>query len=256
MTKEASSALVLHRGAKLVTENELLEFTAPPPQGRWYPVSHSRVLDTVRSTLTEAGYEIKNARLGVTPDGQRFFGTLDLGTPIQSGITLAVGIRNSTDKSFPLGFCAGNRVFCCDNLAFRSELLVRRRHTLHGEKRFVAAIASAVVALGSFREAETERIRRMMYLDLSDDQADALILRSYERGIISVRELPRVLHEWRNPSFEEFRPRTAWSLLNAFTSALRDRAVQRPQQHAVQTIRLNGLLEVRRDGEPRLGQAV
>jgi hypothetical protein len=30
------------------------------------------------------------------------------------GVSLAVGIRNSWDQSFPLGFCAGARVFVCD----------------------------------------------------------------------------------------------------------------------------------------------
>lgn len=248
----ASSTLVLHRGAKLVTEDELKDFKAPPPEGRWYPISHSRVLETVRGTLTEAGYEIRNTRLGVTPDGNRFFGTLDLGTAIVSGISLAVGIRNSCDKSFPIGFCAGSRCFVCDNLSFKAELLVRKRHTINGEKRFVTAIASAVTSLNSFRASEAERIKRLLHQEMTADQADALILRSFEKGIIGARELPRVLHEWRNPSHEEFQPRTAWSLLNAYTSALRERAVQHPHQYAVQTMRLNGLLDLKSEGTPPL----
>src|SRR5262249_54211533 len=121
----ATSSLVLHRGARPVTEEELRQFRAPPPEGQWYPVSHSRVVETVKATLRAAGYEIRKEQFGLMRDGgSRFFGTLDLRTPIASGVTLAVGIRNSVDKSFPLGFCAGNRVFVCDNLAFRSELLV------------------------------------------------------------------------------------------------------------------------------------
>jgi hypothetical protein len=62
-----------------------------------------------------------------------------------------VGVRNSVDKSFPLGFCAGARVFICDNLAFRSELLVKRPHTINGERRFNQAIAEAVSQLSSLR---------------------------------------------------------------------------------------------------------
>src|SRR5262245_7239381 len=108
----ATSNLVLHRGARTVTPEELAQYRAPPPEGRWFPVSHSRVLETVRATLREAGYQIDNERLGVLRGGGgRFFGTLDLGTPLVPGVSLAVGIRNSTDKSFPLGFCAGSRVF-------------------------------------------------------------------------------------------------------------------------------------------------
>jgi hypothetical protein len=241
----ATSSLVLHCGARSVTADELREFPAPEAQGRWYPISHARVLETVKSTLGEAGYTIRKEQYGVMRDGSRFFGTLDLGTALTSGVSLAVGVRNSTDKSFPLGFCAGQRVFCCDNLAFRSELLVRKKHTLHGEKRFVQAIAGAVGSLQSFKDVEAERIRRFMELPVTADQADALILRAYERGIVGARELPKVLHEWRNPAFEEFQHRTVWSLMNAFTSALRERAVTQPHAFAVQTMQLNGLLDFR-----------
>ena len=109
----ATSALVLHRGAQTVTTEELREYRAPPPSGRWYPLSHARVAETVKATLTESGYEVRREQYGVMRDGSRFFGTLDLGTPLVTGVTLAVGIRNSVDRSFPLGFCAGQRVFAC-----------------------------------------------------------------------------------------------------------------------------------------------
>jgi hypothetical protein len=241
----ATASLVLHRGARPVNVEELQEFRAPPPEGRWFPVCHSRVVETVKSTLREAGYEIRKEQYGVMRDGGRFFGTLDLGTPIASGVTLAVGIRNSVDKSFPLGFCAGNRVFVCDNLAFRSELLVRKKHTLNGERNFVKSIAGAVTSLTSFKEQEADRIRRFMHLELSPELADALILRAYEKGIVGAHQLARVIHEWRNPAFEEFRERNVWSLFNAFTSALRDRSVEQPHAFAVQTMQLNGLLDFR-----------
>jgi hypothetical protein len=237
----AQSALVLHKGAQTVSADELQRYKAPPPEGRWYPLAHSRVVETVKTTLRGAGYDIRKEQYGVMRDGTRFFGTLDLGAPLTSGVSLAVGIRNSVDKSFPLGFCAGSRVFVCDNLAFRSELLVRRKHTVNGERNFVRAIAGAVTTLTTFREAEGERIRRFMHLELTADQADALILRAFERGIVGARELPKVLHEWRNPPHEDFQPRTAWSLFNAFTSALKDRSVQQPHQFAHQTMRLNGM---------------
>jgi hypothetical protein len=244
----ATSNLVLHCGAKPVTAEELKEYRAPPPSGRWYPIAHSRVLEVVKATLQDAGYLIRKEQYGVMRDGgSRFFGTLDLGTPLVSGVTLAVGVRNSVDRSFPLGFCAGQRVFTCDNLAFRSELLVKKKHTLHGEKRFVQAIAGAVGSLTSFQEAEAERIRRFMRTPLSGDLADALILRAYERGVIGAHYLPKVLHEWRNPAYEEFAPRTVWSLFNAFTSALKERAVVQPHAFAVQTMQLNGLLDFRPD---------
>lgn len=243
----ANSNLVLHRGAKPVSPDELQQYKAPPPEGRWFPLSHGRVLGVVTDTLGEAGYVIEKQQLGVMRDGSRFFGTLDLRSPVADGVTLAVGIRNSVDKTFPLGFCAGSRVFVCDNLAFRSELLVRRKHTVFGERDFVRRIAEAVGSLPSFLEQEALRIERMRAAELDGDQADALILRGFERGIVGARELPRVLQQWRNPPHEEFRPRTAWALLNAFTSAVKERGGSQPQSYANQTMRLNALLDPERN---------
>jgi hypothetical protein len=201
------------------------------------------VLAVVAQNLGDLGYRVERQQLGVMRDGSRFFATLDLACPVSDGTTLAVGIRNSVDKSFPLGFCAGSRVFVCDNLSFRSELLVRRKHTINGERDFVRRIAEAVAGLDSFRVQETYRIDRLRSLDLSDERADSLILRGYEAGIVGARELPRVLREWRNPPHEEFRSRTAWSLLNAFTAALKPHSATQPHAFAVRTMRLGALLD-------------
>ncbi len=159
------------------------------------------------------------------------------------------------DKSFPLGFCAGNRVFCCDNLAFHSELLVKRKHTVNGGARFTSAIAEAVTRLGDFQQLEAQRIKTMMHADLSAERADSLILRAFENGIISTLQLPNVIREWRTPSCGEFEDRTVWSLFNAFTTVLAGRALRQPQAHAVQTMRLNGLLGTGNATEQPLSQA-
>lgn len=236
------SDLMLHAGGRLVTLDELRACKTPPPEGRWHPVSHVRVLDTVKETLLGAGYELKAEKYALARHDARFFGVLDLETPLARGVGLSVGVRNSVDKSFPLGFAAGSRVFVCDNLAFRSELLVRRKHTVNGMKAFGAAIGTAVASLATFQEAEAARIKRMAELELTPDQASHVILTAFRRGIISSLQLPKVCQAWEEPPHDEFKPRTAWSLFNAFTEALKDRAVSAPQAFVAQTIRLNGLM--------------
>src|SRR2546430_2638626 len=57
---------------------------------------------------------------GVSQDGMKMFGVMTLSLTHGNGgdaISLAIGLRNSHDKSFALGMVAGFRVFCCDNLA-------------------------------------------------------------------------------------------------------------------------------------------
>ena len=120
---------------------------------------------------------------------------------------------------------------------------MNRKHTRNGAERFAEAIALAVQSLSSFRQAESERIKLFQYTDISNDRADALMLRAYERNFVSHRLLPRVIQEWRKPSFEEFEPRTLWSLANAFTTVLGERHKSNPQQFANLTIGLQAFLE-------------
>jgi hypothetical protein len=239
----APSSLVTHCGARVVTREELDRVEAPSPTETWFPVKHSLVIDTVGRSLQEAGFRVERTQFALSRNDARLFATMDLASPLATGVNLAVGIRNSIDKSLPLGFCAGNRVFVCDNMAFRSELLVTRKHTRNGTTRFQEAICQATQSLVQFREVESQRIRRYQHLELTDVKADSILLRSYEQGVVSHRLLPRVIKEWRTPSFEEFADRTAWSLLNAFTGVLGERLRSNPQQFAALTIRLQDLLD-------------
>jgi hypothetical protein len=238
----ANATLVLHRGSREVSREELDTVPVPPATSTWFPVRHGLVLHTALDTLQKAGFAVERTRLALSRGDARFFGTLDLATPLADGVTLAVGIRNSIDKSLPIAFCAGSRVFCCDNLAFRSEIVVARKHTRNGQARFNEAICRAVQSLHPYREAEAARICHFQHTELSADAADALLLRAYEQEILTAPLLPRVLREWREPSFEEFRPRTLWSLFNAFTTVLTERQRTNPQQFAAMTIRLHDFL--------------
>ena len=235
--------LMLHRGARFVQLDELEKVPTPPATDTWFPVPHHAIVQNVVNCLDGAGYRVEKMELGLSRDDARFFGTLTLQNRIATDVSLAVGIRSSHDKSFPLGFCCGSRVFCCDNLSFFSELpVVTRRHTRFGETRYVEATARVLLELHQHQLAASKWIEHLQACELSSEAADSLLLRSFEAGIVSSRLLEPVLKEWRNPRHEEFRPRTAWSLLNAFTECFKERQKSNPQEAAYQTIRLNRLL--------------
>jgi hypothetical protein len=235
------NALVTHCGARAVDRPALRAVPTPEATRTWFPIGHHEVLAVVESTLRDGGFQIDREQLALSRNDSRFFGTLDLASPVAPGVTLAVGIRNSTDKSLPIGFCAGSRVFVCDNLAFNSEVTIARKHTRHGGDRYAEALALAVSGLSDFQKAEAERIRRFQQADVTDIEAESLILRAYDTGVISHRLLPRVIKEWRDPSFEEFQDRSLWSLFNSFTTVLSERRKTNAQQFASLTVKLSGL---------------
>ena len=236
--------LVLHCGARQVSRADLEAIEAPSATSTWFPIAHRTVIDAVTGTLTSSGFVVKREQFGLARNDARMFATLDLASELAPGVTLSVGVRNSTDKSFPLGFTAGSRVFVCDNLAFRSDILVTRKHTRFGRQRFEGEIARAVVTLGAFQKHEAERVLALQRQEIPDERAEALMLRAFEGGIVPHRALPAVIAEWRKPSFEEFRPRTGWSLLNAFTTALGKRAKSYPQEYARTTMKLGAMVDL------------
>ncbi len=117
-----------------------------------------------------------------------------------------------------------------------------RRHTKFGEARFGEAVSKAVLTLNDYQVQAADRVGRLQHWELSSLEADSLLLRSFEQGIVSSRLLPDVIHAWRQPEYPEFEARTGWSLLQAFTGCLKERQRLNPQEAAKQTIDLQRLL--------------
>ena len=69
-----------------------------------------------------------------------------------------------------------------------------------------------------------ERIAHYKAVPLTDESAHDLVIRALDAQIVGPSRIANVVKEWREPSHEEFEPRTAWSLFNAFTEALKSYA--------------------------------
>ena len=74
-----------------------------------------------------------------------------------------------------------------------------------------------------FSEWERNDLRIVNYREkeLSDADAHDLVVRSMDADAVAPSALPRVLKEYREPWHEEFMPRAAWSLYNAFTEVMK-----------------------------------
>lgn len=243
----ATTSLMAHCGARIVERAELDKIDPPSATPTWAPVKHSVLLDTVGQAMHAAGFHVRGVKIAVARDDHRLFATLDTSTGLNGGeITLAVAVVNSTDKSLPMKFIAGNRVFCCDNLALRSDLMapVRRKHSRFGLERFREALSLAVSNLDHFRKAESARIVRFKATEISDLERDAVLLRSYERGIVSPRLLPLVIAESRKPSFDYGCPvNSAFVLEQAFTTVLgRTVVMSNPQRFCALSLSIQELL--------------
>lgn len=171
----------------------------------------------VQALIETLGFRRLNVvsdQYAVTPDGARMFGVLALDVE-GSGIRLAIGVRNSHDKSCSLCLTIGYKLFVCDDLAFHGDFSpVMRKHTSRVDIQDVMALA-------------VDRMQRQVDAwrgyELPDDRARLIICRAFiEDGLDAAKHLARVVHQqYFEPEHEEFKARTLWSLSNAFTSAFK-----------------------------------
>lgn len=230
-------SLMLHAGAEVIDYDRLRQLPTPKATKTHVPIAHSAVVDMVKYSLGFYGHEIVEEDYGVTPDGMRFFGVLSLESPYD-GYTDTVGLRNSHDKTFPIGISFGSRVFVCDNLAFSGDVVLRRKHTANAKRDLPGIVAEVVEPLTGQRAQQHAQFDRYLATKLTDTDVDHLIMQLYRRGAITVTKIADVLGHYENPPFD-WGDRTAWRLFNAVTFALSGRVVENPTA----TTELHGILD-------------
>ena len=134
-------SLILHAGANAIEYPALRQLVTPPATPTHVPIEHFRLVDLVKSTLGMYAHEVVDEAYGVTPDGMKFFGVLTLRSP-HTGWSDVVGLRNSHDKSLPVGVSFGSSVFVCDNLAFSGDFVIKTKHWPSSRCAFPALSAS------------------------------------------------------------------------------------------------------------------
>src|SRR5882762_3254894 len=150
-------SLTLHAGANLVSYDELRAVTTPPATESHLPVPHHEIVELVRYTLGFYGHEIAEESHAVTEDGMRYFGLMSLRSPY-GDYADTVGLRNSNDRTFPVGIAFGSRVFVCDNLAFIGDQVIRRKHTLKAKRELPGLVTEIVQPLQAQRVAQNAKL--------------------------------------------------------------------------------------------------
>lgn len=235
--------VLMMRGSRQASLDELGEMKPPESSGRWFPVAHRDVVEETKNTLRGAGFQVSREFFAVSRNNNRFFGVLTLESVIGEGTNLMVGVRNSYDKSFSIGFCAGSHCLVCDNMSFVSDVVVVKKHTRHGTERYLEGIRGAVATLEQFQRNESDRIRLLEQKEVPETLAEALILRAYEKDIITIRQVTPVLARWRNVAIAQFAKRSFWSLQNAFTRPMTAPEVSGdPFQYSRRIMKLNEII--------------
>lgn len=216
--------LILHCGGSATTRDQLATIQTPDPEGRWFPIPHTTLLDTVGSELGKLGMTIVGESFGLAQNGARMFGLLQIGNgnnPVDH--SWVAGLRNSHDKSFPAGLCVGSGVFVCDNLAFSSEIVFGRRHTTNIMRDLPMLVARACGELAAKWDTQGKRIEAYKATKLGRGMAAEIVLNSLRQNVFPKTKIDEIWGEWLEPSHPEFADRNVWSLFNAVTEHLKPR---------------------------------
>ena len=200
---------------KFVDRDALALVPTPRPTQTWRPVPHIAVVDAVENAIASRGLTIESERFGLARDSQKMFGVITLANRSNPEWTRCIGIRNSHDQSFAAGICCGVSVLVCSNLCFGGEFVIKRRHTSRID--LASMVEETMDALTDGYLSFEERLLDLHDEPITDDQARLAIVKAAESGAIPSCDILAVFGEYLEPRHPEFRERTKWSLLNAFT---------------------------------------
>jgi len=218
--------LMLHTGAEPVDFDGLRQVHTPDGTSSHVPIPHHRLVEIVRHMLSFYGHHVTAEHFGITKDGARFFGVLELRSSY-GDYTDLLALRNSHDKSFPVALGLGNRVFCCDNMAFIADHVVKRKHTAKAKHELPALISELVEPLADEREKQFLTFERYKAKPITQVTAHHAIVEMFKRDVINITTLPAVLEQWERPA-HPWGEETAFRLFNAATFALTGKVLANP----------------------------
>ncbi len=215
------TATLIHETG-LITRQQLAAVPTPLGTATHRPIPHHEVMTALVETLGLRRIAVAAEEYAVSKDGMNMFGVLEIDQGAE-GIRFALGVRNSNSKMFRLSVTVGYRVFVCSNLAFSGDFTpVLAKHT----KNFSIQNALSIGVDDMMRNFKpmVEGVERWRGSQLSDVSAKMIIYRAFVEGELEApRHLDRKVHDlYFDPQHDEFRPRTMWSLSNAFTSGFKE----------------------------------
>ena len=198
----------------------------------YQPVAHHDVVNRTRDSLAKSGFIIQDEVHSLARDDKHYFGLFAVDHPNReaSDRGCVVGVRNSHDKTFPAGLCAGDAPFVCDNLIFTNTIKLARRHTCNILNDLDFMINRALGKLFGFWHGQDSRIDAYKNRTLGNVYANDLIIKAAQAGALPKSKIIDVVNQWESSDHPEFWDRNVNSLYNAFTEVYKGNLVQLPNR--------------------------
>lgn len=206
-------------GANKIKRDALALIGTPEPTDTFQPIAHHKLAESLIETLSFRHINVVEDEYVVSPDGMKMFGLLQLEATFLD-IRFSIGVRNANDKSMRLGLVAGYNVMVCSNMSFIGDFKpVLSKHSKHFNLE--DALTIGVDRIQKNWTPMRQELEHRRSVELNDNQARLLIYDAFLAGKFPIKLMKPVDREYFNPSYEEFKPKTLWSLENAFTTSFK-----------------------------------
>ena len=228
----------------------------------YQPLTNEELVTMINKVAGEYGMNLIDERMGMDLKGMRFFGVYTVeGFDFFGGrIRLTVGFCNSFNHSMSGRMCIGGDVMVCSNSSFYAYTdsetgvtgLATHEHRPGIQDGLYQRIQRAFYGIRKFREQQEMFYGHLEEKQLSQKEAYHMIVRAAQANVVNKTRILRVAEEWdwqeRGPQTQseeenriwhpEFKPRTAYSLFNAFTEVQKDQMKANPVSTNIQTMGL------------------
>ena len=199
-----------------VTDIENLKNIEHTPQGpRHVPVPHYDAIISFRDQLAEHNIQVLNETIVLSPDTFRLMYLADIAAKDTDEYVYQVGFINNNDRSKAFTGLAGTKVFINNAQMHYSDGSYKTRNTTNVREMLYERNAHIIRWFEEFYAEQTGRIEAMKNTEVTDEILGAVVL-SYIRNryTLSSTNIKNIVKEYDDPKYDEFKPRTLWSLQN------------------------------------------
>ena len=220
---------ILGKSASLDLVRTIPLVTPPNAGSRWAGIRHGDLINTLLEEFYERNWFVTDMKFSLSNiggPGAVCVGAFELVRPqshtllptAPDGLCLGLGFLNANNRRRPLRLYVGATVQICANGLATGELALEERHThtldLH------AALATAMDDYVEIAGALSGLVSRLRGQQLVAGEAEQLILGAGQNGLLSWKLVGQVYQEYlAGPPGATVG--TAWALLMAFTSVIK-----------------------------------
>jgi hypothetical protein len=199
-----------------------LDTPLPEKTKSYTPVGHKQLIELVEERLDVAGFERSTLDVDQNGDGTIIIANMGIKRKENDVFSQQFSTVNSYNKTKPVTFASGGRVFVCQNGMIISESVVVRKHTANVWEELEQKADVAIKQLETNWERMVVDYTKMKEVEMTFTQQSEILGRIFvEQQILQPTEVTVAAKELRDPTFEDFSALTLWSLYNACTYALR-----------------------------------